>query len=201
MEEIAAIAAKKKLTQMGRQWSSHSNPEDEDRDAPDYIVLPYGLKPREVPYQQVVSFIEKNNPKQSPGREDEAKKITEESSTPKKIFIKPRVVDLENEAFDENAPGPSSRLPNFGNFRQSLSKEAIRNIVEEEEKPATDHSDEEDNLVDCPLCFQKFDKSKIEVINPENLIIHLTHVDHSRDILTCVSKANYQHRMCTGKNG
>jgi hypothetical protein len=166
MEEIAAMAAKKRLALMGRQWVAYSNPDDLDLDVPDYEILPYGLRPKEVPYQQVVSFIEKNNPKQSPGRDVETRKITEESVTPKKILIKPRVVDLENEAFDENAPGPSSRLPKFGSLRQTdsqLSQEMPREPVQAEQAPASDHSDDEDNFVDCPLCFKKFEKSKIEV--------------------------------------
>lgn len=166
MEEIAAMAAKKRLAQMGPLWMAFSNVDDSDIDVPDYEILPYGLKPKEVPYQQVVSFIEKNNPKQSPGRDVETIKLTEESTTPKKISIKPRVVDLENEAFDENAPGPSSRLPKFDSLRHSNSqeKETPREIVQ-----ASDHSDEDDNFVDCPLCFKKFEKSKIEVINSDIL--------------------------------
>jgi hypothetical protein len=175
MEEIAAMAAKKRLALMGRQWVAYSNPDDLDLDVPDYEILPYGLKPKEVPYQQVVSFIEKNNSKQSPGRNVETRKITEESITPKKIFIKPRVVDLENEAFDENAAGPSSRLPEFESLRQKnsqLSQELPRETVQAEQRPASDHSDDEDDFVDCPLCFKKFEKSKIEAIKSKNFDGH-----------------------------
>lgn len=166
MEDIAAMAAKRRLALMGRQWTVYSNPNEMDLDVPDYEILPYGLKPKEVPYQQVVSFIEKNNPKQSPDRDVETRKISEDSSSPKKILIKPRVVDLENEAFDENVPGPSSRLPAFGSFnRLSNSQETPRETLPAEEKQAvSDHSDEDDNYVDCPLCFKKFEKTKIEVL-------------------------------------
>jgi hypothetical protein len=176
MEDIAAMAAKRRLALMGRQWMVFSNPDEMDLDVPDYDILPYGLKPKEVPYQQVVSFIEKNNPKQSPGRDVETRKITEESTTPKKILIKPRVVDLENEAFDENAPGPSSRLPQFGSFtRQSNSQEMPREtVLAEEKQEASDHSAEDDNFVDCPLCFNKFEKTKIEVINSDIFLLLFT---------------------------
>jgi hypothetical protein len=165
MEEIAAMAAKRRLALMGRQWVAYSDPDEMDLDVPDYEILPYGLKPKEVPYQQVVSFIEKNTPKQSPGRDVETRNVSEESTTPKKILIKPRVVDLENEAFDENAPGPSSRLPKFGSLKETNSQEMPKETVQAEQKLASDHSDDDDNFVDCPLCFKKFDKSKIEVIN------------------------------------
>jgi len=158
MDRIAAMAAKRRLAQLGSRWAVHIDPEELEEEAPLYNILPYGLIPTEVPYQQVVALLEKTSPKKK-SEEQEEPLPSKRLSLNKKIIIKPRLVDLEDDGnFDENEPGPSNRAMGFIPISQD---------TEEEKKEAHDEEEivenSQEKLVECPICSLKFEQSKIEV--------------------------------------
>ncbi|XP_059487661.1 uncharacterized protein LOC132203714 [Neocloeon triangulifer] len=170
MEKLTEKSARQELSNLQFLMRFTKNGDCYNREIPIYELLPYGFIPKEVPYSEVIPKDKQTYAKKRRLSESEDNRSNDDSdddfkspkakkvSSPKKIVIKPRLINLEDENVNKVKPGPSNET-NFSPVKEMEEDDDI--VVEGSQSPQVQPL-VPDDLLDCPLCFCKFDKFEIE---------------------------------------